>query len=123
MGPTNIPKKISSFTSVGSNFTKKIPNTKEALDQYISLVETENEYHALIIDQIETGYSWVPNKRPPHQIVNFWFFSTPPPQCLFGPTLFIYYSKYLFNHLYQNWGSEYKHSNIKISIIKYEKNM
>ena len=34
---------------------------------------------------------------------------------------FIYYSKYSFTHLYRNWRSQYKHSNIKISVIKYEK--
>ena len=36
---------------------------------------------------------------------------------------FIYYSKYFLTHLYGNWRSQYKHSNIKVSLIKYEKNM
>ena len=65
MGPVNIPKEFSSFTSVGSNFTKKIPKAKKALDQYISPIEAETEYRDLNTDEFETGYSWVPNKHPP----------------------------------------------------------
>ena len=54
LGPVNIPKEFSSFTSVGSNFTKKIPKAKKALDQYISPVEAETEYRDLNTDEFET---------------------------------------------------------------------
>ena len=54
LGPVNIPKEFSSFTSVRSNFTKKIPKAKEALDQYISPVEAETEYRDLNTDEFET---------------------------------------------------------------------
>ena len=43
--------------------------------------------------------SWVPNNR---------FFIIP---------------IFFFAHLHENWHSQYKHPNIKISVIKYEENM
>ena len=57
LGPVNIPKQLSSFTSVGSNFTKKIPKAKKALGQYISPIEAKIEYRDLNTDEFETGYS------------------------------------------------------------------
>ena len=54
MGLVNIPKEFSNFTSVGSNFTKKIPRAKKALDQYISSIEAETEYRDLNHDEFET---------------------------------------------------------------------
>ena len=57
LGPVNIPKEFSSFTSVGNKFTKKIPKAKKALDQYISLIKAETEYRDLNTDEFETGYS------------------------------------------------------------------
>ena len=54
LGPVNIPKQFSSFTSVGSNFTKKIPKAKKALE---SPIEAETEYRDLNTDEFETGYS------------------------------------------------------------------
>ena len=54
LDPVNIPKEFSSFTSVGSNFPKKIPKAKKALDQYISPVEGETEYRDLNTDEFET---------------------------------------------------------------------
>ena len=54
-------------------------------------------------------------------LVNFWNF--PAPQCLFRPHPRYLLFHILFTLLYQNWQSQYKHSNIKISVIKYEENM
>ena len=54
LGPVNIPKELSSFTSVGRNFTKKFPNAKKALDQYISPTEAETEYRDLNTEKFET---------------------------------------------------------------------
>ena len=59
-------------------------------------------------------YSWVLNKRP-LPVINFEFFSNPPPNAWLDP-LFIYYSKYFLITCT-------KLSNIKFSVIKYEKNM
>ena len=56
LGPVNTPKEFSSFTSVGSNFTKKISKAKKALDQYISLIETETEYCDLNTDEFKTCF-------------------------------------------------------------------
>ena len=56
----------------------------------------------------------------PHLLI-FDFFFKPPNGYLDPP--FIFYSKYFFAHLYRNRRSQYKHSNIKISVIKYEKNI
>ena len=64
LGPVNIPKEFSRFTSVGSNFTKKIPKAQKALDQYISSIEAETEYRHLKTDEFETGYSGVSYKHP-----------------------------------------------------------
>ena len=77
LGPVNIPKEFSSFTSVGNKFTKKIPNAKNALDQYISPIEAETEYRDQNTDEFETGYSRVLNK---HTI-------PPAPKMLFEPPL------------------------------------
>ena len=69
---------------------------------------------------------WQTNVSPP--LVNIYFSShltTPPPpshNTYFDPP-FIYYFKYFFTHLHRNWRSQYKYFSIKISVIKYEKNM
>ena len=62
-------------------------------------------------------YSWVPKNVPPE-------FSTSHPlhsSMLIWTAPFICFSKYFFSHLHQKWRSQYKHSNTKISVIKYEK--
>ena len=48
----------------------------------------------------------------------------PSPQCLFGPPFLVYFLfQIFFTHMYRNWRSQYNHSNIKISVIKYQKSM
>ena len=65
---------------------------------------------------------------PPPPFFFFFFFPPPPPppppshNTYFDPP-FIYYFKYFFTHLHRNWRSQYKYFSIKISVIKYEKNM
>ena len=50
------------------------------------------------------------------------FFNSPPPNAYLDLP-FICYSKYFFTNLYQNQRSQYKQLNIKVWVIKYEKNM
>ena len=53
LGQVNIPKEFRSFTSVGSNFTKKISKAKKALDQYVSPTKAETEYRDLNTDELK----------------------------------------------------------------------
>ena len=60
-------------------------------------------------------------KKTPSPHDNFWFFSQHPNTYL-DSLPFIYYLKHFFTRLYRNWRSQYKHSNVKISVTEYEKN-
>ena len=60
-------------------------------------------------------YSWVPNKRPLPRLLIFEFFSNLSPVLIWTPRLFIISNIFLITCT--------KHSNIKIYLIKYEKNM
>ena len=64
-------------------------------------------------------YSWVPNKCLTPPLLIFYFFPNSSPNAY----LFFIIPNNFFSYLYRNWPSQYKDFNIKISVIKYEKNI